>query len=563
MQQSQLDPLPKDLPFRIISKTIGRGAYASIKKAIPLNESSPVFAVKLIHKGYAVRQGRISAKQIAMEVSLHAHIGQHPHIIEWFATGEDDVWRWIAMEFAEGGDLFDKIEADVGVQEDIAHLYFTQLIAGVSFMHSKGVAHRDLKPENILLSESGNLKIADFGMATMFEYKGARKQSSTMCGSPPYIAPEVLRCARQDKKSSEVSKYSADLVDIWSCGVILFVLLVGNTPWDEPTEGSWEFQEYVRTNGRSTDSLWSRIPPDALSLLRGMMNIEASKRFTFAQIRQHPWYTRRNPLLTTDGKVSDPIALATKMLEGLRIDLNAAPTTSQQQRHSQPDAMDLDPPQADSPARFSATQPETPISDALFDWERPLPRGLQAGAGGIVSSTQPISAASRATAATNYATAAALEALADEPTMSQFSQTPGVPLSLTQHARQFRDIVPAYSLTRFFSRVPPALLVQMLRDALHQLNVPLPVARPSAAVGSEVGDGEHIAALKVRAVDGRRQALHGEVLVGRYPVPELQDVLEVRFVKVKGDPLEWRRFFKQVVLLCRDAVYSGEGEGAA
>jgi serine/threonine-protein kinase Chk1 len=73
-----------------------------------------------------------------MEVSLHSHIGQHPNIIEWFATGEDAVWKWIAMEYAEGGDLFDKIEADVGVSEDIAHFYFTQLVSGVSFMHSKG-----------------------------------------------------------------------------------------------------------------------------------------------------------------------------------------------------------------------------------------------------------------------------------------------------------------------------------------------------------------------------------------------------------------------------------------
>jgi serine/threonine-protein kinase Chk1 len=501
-----------------------------------------------------------------MEVSLHSHVGQHPNIIEWFATGEDDVWRWIAMEFAEGGDLFDKIEADVGVLEDIAHLYFLQLIGGVSFMHSKGVAHRDLKPENILLSESGNLKIADFGMATMFEYKGARKQSSTMCGSPPYIAPEVLQCARQEKKS-DAAKYSADLVDIWSCGVILFVLLVGNTPWDEPTSGSWEFQEYVRTNGRSTDSLWGRLPGDALSLLRGMMNIEARKRFSFAQIRQHPWYTRRNPLLTADGKVSDPIALAAQMLAGLRIDLNAEPTASQ--RQSQPEAMDIDShPTPDWSSRLPATQPETPISDVLFDWERPAPRTTYA-----ISSTQPLANTTITSLAAATATklrlggrggfnAAALDTLADEPTMSQFSQTPGVPLSLTQHARQFRDIVPSYSLTRFFSHVPPALLVQMLRDALHQLNVPLP---PPHAQGG----AEHVATLKVRTLDGRSQGLHGEVLVDRFRLAvaaaeeEEQggELLEVRFVKVKGDPLEWRRFFKNVVLLCRDAVYSGDGGG--
>lgn len=517
-----------------------------------------------------------------MEVSLHSHVGQHPNIIEWFATGEDEIWRWIAMEFAEGGDLFDKIEADVGVQEDIAHLYFLQLISGVSFMHSKGVAHRDLKPENILLSESGNLKIADFGMATMFEYKGARKQSSTMCGSPPYIAPEVLQCARQERKS-DTAKYSADLVDIWSCGVILFVLLVGNTPWDEPTSGSWEFQEYVRTNGRSTDSLWGRLPGDALSLLRGMMNIEANKRFSFAQIRQHPWYTRRNPLLTADGKVSDPIALAAQMLAGLRIDLSAEPTPSQ--RQSQPEAMDLDSdPAPDWSSKLPATQPETPISDVLFDWERPAPRTY------AISSTQPLagipSFAAAAAAATKLRLGgpggpggfnSALDALSDDPTMSQFSQTPGVPLSLTQHARQFRDIVPAHSLTRFFSHVPPSLLVQMLRDALHQLNVPLPARAPpvQGAGGEASSAGDHVATLKVRTLDGRSQGLHGEVLVDRFRLVAVTaaaaaeeeegqgaELLEVRFVKVKGDPLEWRRFFKNVVLLCRDAVYSGDGAGA-
>lgn len=533
-----------------------------------------------------------------MEVSLHSHIGQHPNVIEWFATGEDRIWRWIAMEYAEGGDLFDKIEADVGLEEDIAHLYFQQLISGVSFMHSKGVAHRDLKPENILLSESGILKIADFGMATMFEYKGARKQSSTMCGSPPYIAPEVLHCARQRERrapSSEQTKYSADLVDIWSCGVILFVLLVGNTPWDEPTNGNWEFKEYVRTSGRSTDPLWQRVPSDALSLLRGMINIEANKRFSFTQIRQHPWYTRHNPLLNAEGMVIDPIALAAQMLARLRIDLRAA--VFQPPPASQPEpAIESD----WSSKVLSATQPETPINDALFDWERPAPRTLGSCA---ISSTQPVArndaaavnltATGPRTTMTTMMTptsipsstqgkgrvpySSALEALADEPAMSQFSAAPGVPLSLTQHARRFRDIVPSYSLTRFFSHVPTQLLVQMLRDALHQLNVPLPPTSPN--VSFENGDVDHIVTLKIKTVDGRRQSLHGDILVDRYHLvngngmsltqygdgggggmdvdeEELPELLEVRFVKIKGDPLEWRRFFKKVAVLCRDGIWS-------
>ncbi|CAN8100880.1 unnamed protein product [Discula destructiva] len=502
---------------------------------MPLNESTPVFAVKFIHKDYAIKNGRISAKQIAMEVSLHSHIGQHPNIIEWFATGEDPVWRWIAMEFAEGGDLFDKIEADKGVSEDIAHLYFLQLISGVSFMHSKGIAHRDLKPENILLNEAGDLKIADFGMATLFQYKGQTKTSTTMCGSPPYIAPEVLQCAAGHK----TMRYQADLVDIWSCGVILFVLLVGNTPWEEPTDKKWEWREYVRSNGRSTDELWLNVPPEALSLLRGMMNIEMDKRFSFAQIRQHPWYTRQNALLNSDGKVMDPLQLATQMLANLRIDLSQEPTPSQSA-----EIMDLDDPSSsasDFSSRVSATQPLNPINDIAFDWERPTMQSLQ-----TLASTQPLTGIDLSTAGRR---AYALDLLADEPTMSQFSQVPGVPMSLTQHARRFRDIVPSYSLTRFYSHVPPQLLVQMLSDALHQLNVPLPT--PSVDLHSD-----HMASLRVKTVDGRSQSLHGEIMVDKFVLPDGSgEVLEVRFVKIKGDPLEWRRFFKKVAVLCKDGIY--------
>ncbi|RDA82862.1 hypothetical protein CP532_4224, partial [Ophiocordyceps camponoti-leonardi (nom. inval.)] len=515
---SQLDPLPNNLPFRIVSKTIGRGAYASIKKAIPLEASTPVFAVKLIHKRYATKHGRVSAKQLAMEVSLHSHVGQHPHIIEWFASGEDPVWRWIAMEYAEGGDLFDKIEADVGVRQDIAQVYFVQLVAGVSFMHSKGVAHRDLKPENILLSSDGCLKLADFGMATLFEYKGRRKTSGSLCGSPPYIAPEILACGRGETAHAQ---YAADAADLWSCGVILFVLLVGNTPWDEPSPTNWEFNNYVHTAGHSTDALWKRIPPEALSLLRGVMAVDPARRFGFSQIRTHPWYTRRNPLLTADGHVSDPIILATQMLESLRIDFSQSPLASQP----------ADPMQIDTNlGKLPSSQPETPITDKAWDWEQPVLRSAA-----VPASSLPIRAA-------------VLGVLADEPSMSQFSHTPGPSMTLTQQARRFRDICPAESLTRFFSQVPVAHLVQMLVDALHQLNVPSSPVSPNLS-------SNPVANIKVKALDGRQQGLHGEIQVDKQLLHDGSEILDVRFVKIKGDPLEWRRFFKSVVVLCKDGVY--------
>ncbi|KAF4125219.1 serine/threonine-protein kinase CHEK1 [Geosmithia morbida] len=534
--QSQLAPLPQDLPFRIVSKTVGRGAYASIKKAVPLDAPTPVFAVKLIHKGYALKNGRLSSKQLAMEVSLHSHIGQHPNVIEWFASGEDATWRWIAMEFAEGGDLFDKIEADVGVREDVAQVYLCQLIGAVSFIHSKGVAHRDLKPENILMSQDGALKLADFGMSTMFEYKGQRKMSSTMCGSPPYIAPEILACGRVDKTSSSApTKYSPDLADIWSCGVILFVLLVGNTPWDEPSPDSWEFSEYVRTGGKSSDALWKNIPQEALSLVRGMMNVDPQKRFNFNKIRQHPWYTRRNPFLTSEGKVSDPLNLATRMLENLHIDFSQQPNS---QRDPATDDMDLD--TGLNAGRFSSTQPEapiTPITDIDWDWERPTLRAAAAPASSVPAQGQGVGRVLPSF-------------LADEPSMSQFSLNPGPSMTMTQHARRFADICPQESLTRFFSHVPPAHLVQMLGDALHHLNVPLAPVTPNLY-------SSDVATIRVKTLDGRQQNLHGEVKVHKHNLVD-GEVLDVTFVKIKGDPLEWRRFFKKVVVLCKDGVYVPE-----
>lgn len=178
--------------------------------------------------------GNVSRRQLDLEITIHKHCGIHPNIIQYLAHGEDAVWTWIAMELAEGGDLFDKIgilynvmllkvratnsrldlviEADAGVSEDIAHFYFAQLIAGVTYLHGRSISHRgtakkfsvmkkhhidiacipDIKPENMLLDRDGNLKIADFGLAAMFQLRGERRLSTSICGSPPYVAPEVF-----------------------------------------------------------------------------------------------------------------------------------------------------------------------------------------------------------------------------------------------------------------------------------------------------------------------------------------------------------------------------------
>ncbi|CAI7612903.1 hypothetical protein N7533_009064 [Penicillium manginii] len=530
MQHSQLAPLPSDVPFRIVSKTIGQGAYACIKKACPVDSDNPVFAVKYINKDYAARHGKISARQLQLEVTVHRHVTGHNNIISFYQTGEDDVWRWIAMELAEGGDLFDKIEADEGVGEDIAHVYFSQLVSAVSFMHSKGVGHRDIKPENMLLTSDGNLKIADFGLAALFEYKGTRKLSSTFCGSPPYIAPEVITSSTRGQNKG--AGYHPDLVDIWSCGIVLFVLLAGNTPWDSPTDDSYEFHEYLATNSRTTDELWQKLPSATLSLLRGMLTVNPKTRFSLEDVRRHPWYTRSNKYLSADGKLRDPINLATSMFESLHIDFSQDPLSQKRKGASRSfEAMDMDMDNdADASMGLSSTQPEM-AGGLVMDWDTPH-------LASEFSSTQP---AGKQFSSQGMAMSSHLE---DEPSMSQFSQQPSVPVSRTQNAQKFQDIIPSRSMTRFYSAWELKLLVPLICEALHRLGVPVPSIPAVTA-------GDSSAMIRVIAKDGRMCPLQGKVLIECVS----EGVFEVEFVKIKGDPLEWRRFFKKVVILCKDAVF--------
>ncbi|KAL8705447.1 MAG: hypothetical protein Q9201_001428 [Fulgogasparrea decipioides] len=437
------------------------------------------------------------------------------------------------MELAEGGDLFDKVESDVGVGEDIAHLYFQQLVSAVSYMHSKGIAHRDIKPENILLSAEGNLKIADFGLASLFSHNGQTKLCKTSCGSPPYTAPEVF--TYDSTTPNKLSKgYRGDLVDIWSCGIVLFVLLVGNTPWDEPLDRSYEFHEYVTTNMRPDDELWHNLPMETLSLLRGMMRVEPGHRFSLADVRRHPWFTRRNPYINSEGRMENPVAVATQMFQNMKIGFDQEPTASQRSQRSV-ESMDVD--GQEWQAQHASTQPDTPVNDITFDWER-LPRS---------KAMTSISASQPTTGDTPHMTSSWDDRLAEEPSFSQFSATPSVPLSKTQFARQFHDILPSHSLTRFFSVWPMAALYENISGALHQLAISVPASSPPNGY-------RETSWIKVRTRDARKCPMNGDILIERMRGVD-GHLVEVNFIKVKGDPLEWRRFFKNTVRLCKDAVY--------
>ncbi|KAK0275002.1 Chk1 protein kinase, partial [Friedmanniomyces endolithicus] len=490
---SQVAPLPSNLPFRLVSKTIGSGAYASIRKACPPNKPTPIIAVKFIHKPHAFRAGRLRPKQLQLECSLHRSVSGHPNIIRFLSHGEDDAWLWMCLELAEGGDLFDKIEADEGCGVDVAHVYFVQLVEAVAWCHGRGVAHRDVKPENLLVGGGGDLKVADFGLATQFWVPGreGRKRCGMVCGSPPYIAPEILGVGERNQKrkvegggggggggGEEKEGYDPEGADVWSVAVVLFVLLAGNTPWDVPEMGQFEFYDYVMSNGRPKDELWSKIPAEASSLVRGMLTVEPTERYTLEDVKRHPWYLRANPEMTAEGMVANPVNLATQMMESLHIEFDVPPPSSAASRHvptatqsqdlqRQPaagDAMDVDPPPAGW-STLASTQPDISPIEGRFDWEAPL--ALRAHA------TQPTHT-THATPSTTHDSrtqtteAALLAALAEDPSMSQFSQVPVGSMTATQQARRFNDIAPAHSLTRFYSHFSMPHLLPLLTDAFQQ-----------------------------------------------------------------------------------------------
>lgn len=166
---------------------------------------------------------------------LGSEIDQDGSRPEWGGIGPA---FFILLEYAAGGDLFDKIgqslsfltpgclvlrwhertAPDYGVSEDLAHYFFYQLLSGLNYVHLQGVAHRDIKPENLLMDGHGNLKLSDFGLCSVFRLREKERKLNDACGSPPYAAPEL----------AWREPYKAEPVDVWSAGVVLFTLLVGS-----------------------------------------------------------------------------------------------------------------------------------------------------------------------------------------------------------------------------------------------------------------------------------------------------------------------------------------------
>ncbi|XP_027332806.1 CBL-interacting serine/threonine-protein kinase 24 isoform X2 [Abrus precatorius] len=201
-----------------VGRTIGEGTFAKVKFAIN-SETGESVAIKVMAKTTILKHKMV--EQIKREISI-MKIVRHPNIVRLHEVLAGQTKIYIILEFVMGGELYDKIVQQGKLSENESRRYFQQLVDAVAHCHRKGVYHRDLKPENLLLDAYGNLKVSDFGLSALTK-QGVRLLYTT-CGTPNYVAPEVLND----------QGYDGAAADVWSCGVILYVLMAGYLPFEEP-----------------------------------------------------------------------------------------------------------------------------------------------------------------------------------------------------------------------------------------------------------------------------------------------------------------------------------------
>ncbi|KAH6814207.1 SOS3-interacting protein 1 [Perilla frutescens var. frutescens] len=253
-----------------LGRLLGQGTFAKVYYARSLQTGQSV-AIKVIDKEKITKVGIIH--QIKREISI-MRLVRHPYIIHLYEVMATKTKIYFVMEYAKGGELFNKV-AKGKLSEDVARKYFRQLINAVDFCHSRGVYHRDLKPENILLDENENLKVSDFGLSALAESKRQDGLLHTTCGTPAYVAPEVI-----NRKGYDGAK-----ADIWSCGVILFVLLSGYLPFH-----SSNLMEMYRKIGKAEFKCPKWFTPEARRLLLRILDPNPISRASIAKIKECSWF---------------------------------------------------------------------------------------------------------------------------------------------------------------------------------------------------------------------------------------------------------------------------------
>ncbi|PLW20244.1 hypothetical protein PCANC_00578 [Puccinia coronata f. sp. avenae] len=300
--------------FEIV-KTLGHGSFGKVKlakhKLTRLN-----VAMKFLSKKKILTQEM--RDRVKREIEYLSFL-RHPHIIKLYDVIQDNTDIVMVIEYLKG-ELFDYIVHVGKMPEHDARRFFQQIICAVEYCHLHNIVHRDLKPENLLLDHNLNVKIADFGLSNIMRDGDFLK---TSCGSPNYAAPEVI--------SGKL--YAGPEIDIWSCGVILFVMLCGRLPFDD---------DHIPMLFKKINSGLYSLPPHLSSgsrhLLSRMLVVDVNKRITIPEIRELDWFKLDLPEYLKQASRPVPVNLD----ESRKSSLSDAPDPSHQAQHEQDDSGPID-----------------------------------------------------------------------------------------------------------------------------------------------------------------------------------------------------------------------------
>jgi len=278
----------------IIGEELGRGAFSIVRKGKNKKTGQQV-AVKTIEKKFVEKQDLML---LTREIEIMKKVN-HPNVLKLYEVFETDETISLVMELVTGGELFYKIVEKGNYSEKEAAGIVKQMIQGVEYLHGEGICHRDLKPENLLCSgeeEQGykpfRVVIADFGLSKVFNSGEALE---TSCGTPDYVAPEVITAEGQYDKS----------VDMWSCGVITYVLLCGFSPFLSSTQHGL-FDKIVKCEYDFPDPEWTNISDSAKDLVRHLLIKDPKERYTAANCLKHPWLNGdHGSTALANGKISE------------------------------------------------------------------------------------------------------------------------------------------------------------------------------------------------------------------------------------------------------------------
>ncbi|TNJ30452.1 Kinase, CAMK CAMKL [Giardia muris] len=253
----------------ITGKSLGTGTFGDVRLATHLITGEKV-ALKILDKSRI--QCEDDFKRIVREIQV-LKLLDHPHIVRLLEVIDTPRHIYLVTEFVDNGELFNYVVQKQRLAEPEACRFFHQIVSGLAYCHSRKVCHRDMKLENVLLDSSYNIKLIDFGLSNILMSDETRFK--TACGSPSYASPEML----------SGRKYHGPSVDVWAAGIILYAMLCGYLPFDHDNTESL-YKKIIA----GVFQIPSHVSPPAADLLRKILVVNPDKRYTIADILQHPWF---------------------------------------------------------------------------------------------------------------------------------------------------------------------------------------------------------------------------------------------------------------------------------